>query len=286
MRNAVTTLVQEAAPRPSRLEKWLRWACIAAALSATLPAFSLLSMIWRQSEFLAHGYVIPAVSTWLLVSNRQAIAHGIRKGSVPRSGPLVVLVASLVVLAAVSGEVVTVAGVGIPLLLGATAYAVGGLELLRPCALPLGFMFLMVPLPTLVELRILIELKLIVTKTAVWLLQAAGYTVANVGNRVLMPGHELFVADACSGFTSMVTMLPLSVVVAYFLSHGIWRRIVIVASVLPLAFVGNATRVFLTVAFVNQGWVAFREGLLHDNLGLATFTLGTIALVGVAKVLR
>jgi exosortase len=286
MKNAVTTDARDVAARSTRLESWLRWACIAAALAATLPAFSLLSMIWRQSEFLAHGYVIPAVSAWLLLSNRHAIADGIRKGPVPGLGPLLVLVASLVVIGAVSGEVVTVAGVGVPLLLGATAYAVGGIDLLRPCAVPLGFMFLMVPLPNLLELRILIELKLIVTKTAVWMLQAAGYTVASIGNRVLMPGHELFVADACSGFTSIVTMLPLSVVVAYFLSHGIWRRLVIVASVLPLAFMGNAARVFLTVAFVNEGWVSFREGLLHDNLGLATFTLGTIALVGVAKGLR
>jgi exosortase len=137
-----------------------------------------------------------------------------------------------------------------------------------------------------VETRILIELKLIVTRVAVGLLQLAGYTVANIGNRVLIPGHELFVADACSGFTSIVTMLPLAVVVAYFLSRGVWRRGLIVASVLPLAFVGNVARVFLTVALVAGGWVEFREGLLHDNLGLATFTLGTLALVGIARVLR
>jgi exosortase/archaeosortase family protein len=75
-------------------------------------------------------------------------------------------------------------------------------------------------------------------------------------------------------------------VVAYFLSHGLWRRGVIVASVLPLAFVGNIVRVFLTVALVSEGWVEFREGLLHTNLGLTTFTVGTLALVGVAKALR
>jgi exosortase len=271
---------------PARLELVLRWACAAAALVATLPAFGLLGVIWESSEFLAHGYVIPAVSVWLALSNRRAILEGIRHGSAPRLGPLLVLAAALLETAAVSGEVVTAAGAGIPVLLGATAYALGGLALLRACALPLGFLFLMVPLPHLVEMRILIELKLIVTRVAVALLHAAGYSVASIGNRVLLPGHELFVADACSGFTSIVTMLPLSVVVAYFLSHGLWRRAAIIASVLPLAFVGNVARVFITVALVAGGWVEFREGLLHDNLGVATFTLGTLALVGVAKALR
>ena len=278
-------------PTPSQAdangaETLLRWACVATALSATVPAFRLLGVIWEQSEFLAHGYVIPAVSIWLAVSNRHAILEGIRAGSVPALGPPVVLAAALLVLIAVSGEVAMAAGAGVPVLLGATAYALGGLRLLRECALPLGFLFLMVPLPHLIEMRILIELKLVVTRIAVELLQLAGYSVASLGNRVLLPEHELFVADACSGFTSIVTMLPLSVVVAYFLSHGTWRRIAIVASVLPLAFVGNIARVFITAALVASGWVEFREGLLHDNLGLATFTLGTLALVGIAKGLR
>lgn len=282
----MTTAAAAQSGAPGKLEALLRWACIGGAIAATIPAFRLLAMIWQSTDFLAHGYVIPAVSVWLLVSNRSAILSGIRCGDVPRSGPLFVLAAALIELTAVSGEVVTAAGCGVPLLLAAVAYAIGGLRLLRECALPLAFLFLMVPLPNLLELRILIELKLIVTETAVALLQLCGYTVANIGNRVLMPGHELFVDDACSGFTSIVTMLPLSVVVAYFLSHGLWRRGVIVASVLPLAFVGNIVRVFLTVALVSEGWVEFREGLLHTNLGLTTFTVGTLALVGVAKALR
>lgn len=269
-----------------RSDEALRWACVAVAFSATIPAFRLLGVIWEQSEFLAHGYVIPAVSVWLAVSNRRAILAGIREGQVPASGPLVVLVAALLELIAVSGEVAMAAGAGVPVLLGSTAWALGGRKLLRECALPLGFLFLMIPLPHIVEMRILIELKLIVTRVAVGLLQLAGYSVAHVGNRVLLPDHELFVADACSGFTSIVTMLPLSVVVAFFLSRGVWRRLAIVASVLPLAFAGNIARVFITVALVASGWVEFREGLLHDNLGMATFTLGTLALVGIAKVLR
>jgi exosortase len=273
-------------PDAQRSEALLRWACVAAAVAATIPAFGLLGVIWEQSEFLAHGYVIPAVSAWLAVSNRQAILDGIRRGAPPALGPLAALGAALLLLIAVSGEVAMAAGAGVPVLLGATAWALGGLRLLRACALSLGFLFLMVPLPHLIEMRILIELKLVVTQVAVGLLQLAGYSVAHLGNRVLLPGHELFVADACSGFTSIVTMLPLSVVVAYFLSHGAWRRIAIVASVLPLAFVGNIARVFITVALVASGWLEFSEGLLHDNLGLATFTLGTLALVGIAKVLR
>ena len=74
--------------------------------------------------------------------------------------------------------------------------------------------------------------------------------MAASGNIILVPGHELFVANACSGLNSVVTLLPLAVVIGYFLCGGLWRRVVLVASVLPLAFFGNAARVAGTVMIV------------------------------------
>jgi exosortase len=270
----------------TRAEAALKWVCVAAGLAAILPALRLLGIIWRESEYLGHGYVIPLVSLWLVATKRHEITTALRVGQVPALGPLAVLSAATFLTTAVLGEVVTVAGAGIPLLLAAVAYAAGGHQLLRATWMPIAFLVLMVPLPNLFQARLLIELKLLVTRVAVESLIAVGYTVSYMGNRVLLPGHELFVADACSGFTSVMTMLPLSVVIAVFLSHGIWRRAVIVASVLPLAFIGNVLRVGLTVALVEHGFVQFREGLLHENLGMATFVLGTLTLIGIAKLLR
>jgi exosortase len=270
----------------ARAEIALKWICVAAAVVAIVPGLRLLGIIWRESEYLGHGYVIPLVSLWLIASKRRQIASALSTQRVPALGPLAVLLAAALLAAAVLGEVVTVAGASIPILLAAVAYAVGGHKLLRATWMPIAFLLLMVPLPNLFQTRLLIELKLLVTRVAVELLIAAGYTVSYLGNRVLLPGHELFVADACSGFTSVVTMLPLSIVIAAFLSHGIWRRAIAVASVLPLAFIGNVVRVGLTVVLVQEGFVQFRQGIFHDNLGMATFVIGTVSLIGIAKLLR
>jgi exosortase len=180
----------------------------------------------------------------------------------------------------------TLAGIGIPLLLGATAYSVGGGRLLRACSVPLVFLLLMVPPPPQVQDRLLVGLKPIVARLAVGLLQELGYTIAGVGNRILMPAGELFVADACSGLTSLVTLTPLSAVVAYFLSHGVWRRLVVVASVVPLAILGNIARVAITVALVDRFGLGYAEGLLHETFGVSTFVVGTGALIAIAKALR
>ena len=187
---------------------------------------------------------------------------------------------------AVLGDVIFAAGIGVPLLRAATVYAVGGPRLLAPAALPLGFLVMMVPPPGFVVSRVMIELKLFVTYVSVELLNASGAVVAAVGNQIHVPGHVLFVADACSGLTSIVTMLPLSVVVAYFFSHGIWRRVAVVLSVIPLAIAANVVRILFTVAMVGDFGIEVTQGWLHESFGLVTFMIGTLALLSVARGLR
>ena len=284
--SVVEPLPSHASEQTRAIESALRWACVVTAFLALIPGLRLLGLIWNNFDYLGHGYMIPPVSLLLAYSRRKAILRAVRSGPVPASGPVWVLLAALLETAAVAAEVVTVAGVGIPLLLAATAYAVGGRPLLRATGLPIAFVILMVPLPNLIQDRVLVDLKGVVIDVSVGILQRIGYTVGATGNRVILPGHELFVADACSRLTSIATLLPLSVVVAYFVSHGTWRRMAIVASIFPFAILGNIARVTITTALVSSGGIEYSKGLLHESLGLSTFVIGTLALVSFAKSLR
>jgi len=175
---------------------------------------------------------------------------------------------------------------GIPLIFAAAALAIGGVPLLRLLLLPLSFLALMVPPPRFILYELLFRLKLVVTDTAVALMQAAGNTVTAEGNQILIPGHTLFVADACSGLTSIVTLLPLSCIVAYFLSHGVWRRVVVFASVVPLAIAANILRVVVTVGMVSAVGIEAAQGSLREAFGVATYGLGPRSVIGVARVLK
>ncbi len=83
-----------------------------------------------------------------------------------------------------------------------------------------------------------------------------------------------------------MSLLPLACIVAYFLSHGIWRRGLLIASVVPLAMGANLIRVITTVQLVDSRGAVYAQGLLHETFGLATFVVGTLALLGLARVLR
>lgn len=274
------------APAHGRSPMRPRAACLAFAGVACVPGLVQLAFLWEHSEYLGHAYVIPITAVWLGFSRRARIADALRHSPPGPGGAAFVLAASLFEAVGILAQSGTIAGIGIPVLLGATAYAVGGGRLLRACSVPLLFLFLMVPPPTTLQDRVLIGLKPIVASIAVGMLQRLGFTVAVVGNRILMPAGELFVADACSGLTSLVTLTPLSAVVAYFLSRGIWRRLLVVSSVVPLAMLGNIARVAITVALVDRFGLDYAEGVLHESVGVSTFVVGTAALIAVARVLR
>lgn len=274
------------APLQARAELWLRGACLALAAVAIAPALRVLSYIWSNSDYMGYGYLIPASALALLWLRRDEFASALRTAEPPANGAAWVLAAALVESLGLLSDVGSLAGLGIPLLLAATAYAVGGKRFARSVALPIGFLIFMLPPPGFLVDPMLSTLKSVVTHCAVAVLQVAGYSVASEGNRIFVPGHELFVANACAGLNSIVTLLPLSVVVATFLVRGAWRRAALLASVVPLAMIGNIARVVATAVLVSRFGIEYAEGNLHETFGVATFALGAVALLGLARLLR
>ncbi len=259
---------------------------VAIGIALCIPSIRQLSSLWSDSQFYGHGYALPIVAGYLVYADRHKIARVLRRLQPPIYGAWIALLAGLFEVLMYMGDVGFLAGVGIPLVFAAAAFAIGGVPLLRLLLLPLCFLALMVPPPRFLMYELLFRLKLVVTDVAVALMQAAGNTVTAEGNQILVPGHTLFVADACSGLTSIVTLLPLSCIVAYFLSHGVWRRVVVFASVVPLAIAANILRVVVTVGMVSAVGIEAAQGSLHETFGVATYVLGTLSVIGVARVLK
>ena len=265
---------------------WTRLACLALALLACLPALIQLEFIWRRSDYLGHAYLIPLTAIFLAYSRRDALREALRDGDGGRFGILLVLAASTFAAVSVLARNPFAAGIGIPILLGATAYALAGAQLLRRALPSLLFLLLMVPPPQGLQDRMLIGLKSVVVYVSVGILQQLGFSISSIGNRIFVPQSELMVDDACSGLTSLITLTPLAAVIAYFLADGIWRRALILFAAVPIAMLGNVARVMITVVLVSKFGVTYAEGLVHESFGLATFMIGTGLLLGVARLIR
>ncbi|MEZ7982120.1 MAG: exosortase/archaeosortase family protein [Myxococcota bacterium] len=134
----------------------------------------------------------------------------------------------------------------------------------------------------------IVKLQLFVSTIGVRLLQGGGSAVFREGNVLTVPrDRSLFVAEACSGITSLITLIPIGVFIAYFTEVVSWRRAVLVVSVLPIALAGNLIRVILTVVLATSVDVEFAtKGPLHEWAGVATYVLGCLCLLGIGAALR
>ncbi len=260
---------------------WILGGALAVAL---LPGLDLLSGVWSTLDYYSHGYLVPLFSLWL--------AHG-RRRRLPAPGHHGVgLVALLLALALYAAGLLlqdpTTTGLGI---VGAVASAVTlrlGVPGLRRLAFPLGFLLFMVPIPPSWLNPVIVGLQFVVSAAAVSLVQLAGIDVFRQGNRIeLAGGGSLFVAEACSGITSLVTLLPLGCLLAYFTEKDLGRRLWIVAAVVPIAMFGNLVRVVGTVAAADV-WGVDRatSGALHDSAGLLTFILACVLLLAFGQWIR
>lgn len=248
-----------------------------------VPGVLALAQRWASAEYFQHGFLVPVVSL--------ASAHPRLRGLGPSERhrrALFGLGFALVLdaLGAAAGEA-ALSGLA---LVGAVAALVGyrwGVRGLRRLAFPLGFLLFMVPLPEAIVLPIVTKLQMFASAGAVAVLHAFGVAVTRDGNVMrLANGDALFVAEACSGITSLLSLIPVGVVLARFTQTGLWQRLAVVAAVVPAALLGNMIRVVATVVAADvYGAQRATSGTLHDMAGLLTSVFAVLIVVALAGVI-
>jgi exosortase len=222
------------------------------------------------------------------VDRRHPIAGRLGAPARDPRGYLVVLAAlGLYVLGLGAGSA-TIQGLGFVGALAGVVLGLWGPAGLRRLAFPVGFLLFMVPLPGELVFSVVVSLQLLVSSVSVEVLQTLGFAVLREGNVLVLPGgNSLFVAEACSGITSIVTLTPLGVTLAYFTESAWSRRLLIIAAVIPLAILGNLVRVVGTVLAVDAvGAERVLHSPLHDLAGLLIFALVCLGLIAVGLLLR
>jgi exosortase len=255
-------------------------ALVTAALFAMLFArpFKLLVQDWWTNPEAGHGLLLAPLALYF------AWKSGIAKDAAPNRALGAVLLVAAVFFRYVSdlaAELFTMRGSMIMAAAGLTVWHFGFRQLLR-WWLPFALLSLSVPLPELILNKLALPLQFIASKIGAGLLAWRQIPVRLTGNVINIPGHQLFVAEACSGLRSLTALLSLGVLLgAITLRHPI-SRLFLLGVAIPVAIVLNGVRVFLTgflVFFVDP---ALGEGFMHITEGWLIFLVAFLILGGVA----
>jgi exosortase len=253
---------------------------LTAALFALLYArpAALLARDWWSNPEAGHGLLLAPIALWF------AWKAGIAPDARPnRALGLALLVGGVGFrwLADLAAELFVMRGAMLMAAAGIVAWHWGFRQLLR-WWLPFVLLALSIPLPDLILSRIALPLQFTASKIGAALLDWRDIPVLLTGNVIRIPGHELFVAEACSGLRSLTALLSLGVLLgAITLEHPL-SRVLLLAMAIPVAIILNGFRVFLTGFLVYFVDPKLGEGFMHLTEGWLIFVIAFLMLGGVA----
>ncbi len=143
---------------------------------------------------------------------------------------------------------------GFPLFarLAFVATLVGGLVLLlgwgksKLLWFPFVLLLMSVPPPMVIQKEITLPLQTIATSLSERIFEHLGYSALREGNVLEIAGQRFFVAEACSGIRSLLSLLFLTLTYSYLLESRAAIRLTLLVLAVPAAIVANAVRIVAT----------------------------------------
>ena len=247
------------------------WLVLAALVVLYAPTVAWLWDRWTMSVWHnAHGMLIPIVVAYFVRDELSRYEGPAEPGSVWGFAWLVPALLMHVFDVAMHTQLLSAASIVV---------ALPGLSLLflgrgrtRAILFPLLFLAFMLPIPLGVTERLHLALRHLTAAGVSEFLAVMGVPIF-LENLTLQSGESrLFVADACSGFSTLYAALTVACLTAYFCPVP-WRRAAVLLAAAPIAIGANILRVALLVMLVR--W--YGEGILdtsaHELSGILTFVL-------------
>jgi len=260
------------------------------------PLVSLM-LYARGSDLHSHIVLVPLVSAYLLVISRHRLPR--EPGTSPGLGIALALTGlgclGLALYLRVAGRMLSVNDQHVlPTLAFLSLTAAGGFFFLgrkwmAAAAFPFVFLLFMMPLPDGVVHVLETASQYASAEAASWFYSIAGVPFLRDelnGNLFALPGIQLQVAQECSGIRSSWVLLITSTVAAFMFLKGPWRRILLVALVIPLGVLRNGFRILVI------GWLCVERGphmanhWIHHQGGPVFFVLSLIPFFLILWLLR
>ena len=253
-------------------------------------AVSLLAMLWGYQlmlmrhvpnvfneplEDMSYGWYIPLFSLYVLWQERRKIVESLGKPSV--IGLLFVLPSLLVGFLGIRGLQVRFEILGFIGLLFGLTWTFFGRRTVGSAIFPIGFLLFCMPLHSYLDLVTI----LLAVSIAAGTLQGCGVEIVRQGTMLASPtgAFAIDIAEPCSGLRSLFAMMALTAGYAYFTQPTWFRRGLLFALSIPIAILGNVSRIFSIVIVAATCSADFATGFYHDYSGYIVFLVAILLMV-------
>jgi exosortase len=239
-----------------------------------IPVFPRLVYTWLNHADNSHGILVPLISLFFVWQKRGDLKAA--KISSSNWGAFILSASMfLYLLGLASGTEIISRTMVVFSLIGLLLFNLGK-EVVKILFFPLLFLLFMIPVPIALQSAVAFPLQLFATKISFFFIQTLSIPVYQEGNMLYFAHAQLEVAEACSGIRSISAFTVLSVVFAYLLDKGWSRRIVLLASAIPLAMFTNIIRITGTGILAHFYGSRIADSFLHEFSGIVVFAFGFI----------
>ena len=261
-------------------------ALLALALTATV--LVPLCVLWRDTPQLSHGGALWLLAGALVWRQKAHLTHWRQANP---AGFAVLVCAALLHIGAVWADVAFLKPLSFLAIAAGGIVYLGGWGAWRASGGALGLLVFTLPWPTLLVEAVAFPLQLISSAYAALLggllglpLVRNGVELAVVPDIALPPIYSIRVAAACSGLTSLMVLLAVAYIVAYFTPAHWLRRVALVGVVVPLAVLTNAVRLTV-ILFVGAYHSRSLATWVHDHEQPVLVFFCVLGLLGVRHLL-
>ena len=168
----------------------------------------------------------------------------------------------------------------VPTLAGGV-WLLGGRDFWRLTRFPICFLLFAGSLPNSIIYPLTVWVQGVSTAGAANLMSFLGYPLIRHGNLIEAPGISLEVAEVCSGFHKMISLLAFAAIYVYVFRFPAWAKALLLAATVPIAVLANVLRIGgLLAVYSAWGQAAFHVAHEYADLVAVVLALGLFALVG------
>ena len=151
-----------------------------------------------------------------------------------------------------------------------------GRDWMRAAAFPLAYLIFMVPMPDAMADALETASKYASAEAANLFFHLGGTPFLRTGLIFQLPNITIEVAQECSGIRSSWVLFITSVLAANLFLKSSWRRLVLVALVIPLAILRNGFRIFVIGLLCVNAGPQMINSVIHRRGGPVFFVLSLI----------
>lgn len=260
---------------------------IAAAMFifAYVPTFFWIWDRWfARDSYYSHGVLIPFITGFLIWQKKDQLMSMKPVNSPWGIGLIVIGLAahafgSLMRVYFISGFSMLVVLVGLILFFY-------GSQIFRKILFPIFFLVFMVPFPLVIITDISFKMKIFAAKIAASFLNNFGIPAVRDGSLIRMQHAQVLVDDVCSGLRSLISLMALGSIFAYWMQSSMTKRCVLFLTTIPIAIITNVVRIIFLSSVAEIWGPQYADGILHTASGFLVFGVAFVLLFIMGRILE